>query len=192
MIRRNIEVEAHFIDDLLDVTRITRGKLELLRAPMDVHEAVRRAIEISTPDLDEKGQKLTVSLQATKTELVGDSTRVQQVFWNLLKNASKFTPDGGAIAISTRDEPGRVVITVTDTGFGIEADALERIFEAFAQASKDVTRKFGGLGLGLAISKAVVDAHRGSLRAESGGPGQGATFTVEIPLHQPAAEIDAS
>ena len=110
--------------------------------------------------------------------------RLQQVFWNLLKNAAKFTPDGGSIRLTSRNEPGRIVVTVVDTGIGFEAGVAEQIFEPFGQASVAVTQKFGGLGLGLAIAKAAVDGHGGELRARSSGPGKGATFTVVLPLSE--------
>lgn len=184
MIRRNVQLEAHFIDDLLDLTRVTRGKLELVREPMDLHEAVRRAVEISMGDIEGKVQRLTVDLEAGRSGLEGDFMRLQQVFWNLLKNASKFTPDGGSIRVASRNVPGLVLVEISDSGVGFEPDAAERIFDAFAQANSAVTREFGGLGLGLAISKATVDAHGGILRAISAGPGRGATFTVELPVPQ--------
>ena len=182
MIRRNVELEARFIDDLLDVTRISRGKMEIVRVPMDLHEAVRRAVEVSTPDLVTKGQHLTVSLEAKEYRLNGDLARLQQVFWNLLKNASKFTPRNGAITIRSRCAVSEEsVVEVIDTGIGLEAEAAERIFNAFEQASASITREFGGLGLGLAIAKATVEAHGGTLRANSAGLGQGTTFTVRLP-----------
>ena len=139
-------------------------------------------MEISTPDIKAKNQRLTVALGAQRHQVTGDAARLQQVFWNLLKNASKFTPNGGGISIRSRNEPGRIVIEVTDTGIGFEPEAAERIFDAFAQANEAVAREFGGLGLGLAISKATVDAHGGVLRAESVGREKGATFVVELPL----------
>ena len=183
MIKRNVELEARFIDDLLDVTRIARGKMEIVRADMDLHEAVRRAVEIATPDIEAKGQRLTVALETPECPLSGDFVRLQQVFWNLLKNASKFTPEGGAITIRSACPPGQVhFVEITDTGIGLEAEAIERIFRPFEQANVAITREFGGLGLGLAIAKATVEAHGGELRAASPGPGQGATFTVSLPL----------
>ncbi len=182
MIERNVRIEARFIDDLLDLTRITRGKLELARAPLDLRDTVRQAVEITAPDLAEKGQRLTVTLADAGHALTGDAARLQQVFWNLLKNASKFTPEGGSIRVVSRREPGRLVVEVADTGIGFEAGAEARIFDPFTQASEEITRRFGGLGLGLAISKATVDAHGGELRARSDGPGRGATFTVELPM----------
>ncbi|MBE7210563.1 MAG: PAS domain S-box protein [Gluconacetobacter diazotrophicus] len=189
MIQRNVSLESHLIDDLLDVTRIARGKMELVRTDMDLHEAVRRAVEISAPDSESKGQRLTVEMPEEECRLNGDPARLQQVFWNLLKNASKFTPEGGAVGIYVRDrEGGKAVVEVTDTGIGLEAGAAERIFHPFEQASVSITRQFGGLGLGLAIAKATVEAHGGTLRASSPGPGQGATFTVRLPLAVAGAE----
>ncbi len=182
MIQRNVELEARFIDEMLDVTRIARGKMEVARAPMDLHEAVRRAVEVSTPDVVAKGQQLAVHLEGDECRMDGDFTRLQQVFWNLLKNASKFTPQGGTIEVHSRClDGGDHVVEVTDTGIGMEAEAAERIFQPFEQANIDITRQFGGLGLGLAIAKATVEAHGGTLSASSPGPGQGATFTVCLP-----------
>lgn len=188
MIQRNIRLETHLVDDLLDVTRISRGKLELLRKPMDLREAITRAVEIAAPDIETKQQLLNVELAAGAHTISGDAQRLQQVFWNLLKNASKFTPEGGTIALCSRIEPGesgapaRIVVEVRDSGIGFEPEAAERIFTAFEQASKTVTQQFGGLGLGLAISKASVEAHGGTIRGESGGIGQGALFTVSLPI----------
>ena len=182
MIQRNVQIEAHLIDDLLDLTKITRGKLEIVRQPLNLHQAVQHAVEITAGDVQSKAQRLTVELTATEHTLSGDPTRLQQVFWNLLKNASKFTPDGGSIHITSRDDSGRIIVEISDTGIGFEAEAVTRIFDAFAQADNVVMQKFGGLGLGLAISKATVDAHGGRLHARSEGQDQGATFTVELPL----------
>jgi PAS domain S-box-containing protein len=182
MIRRNVKIEAQFIDDMLDVTRIERGKLELVCQPMDLHQALRHALEVADPDIQEKKQTLTVSLEATQHELVGDFTRLQQAFWNLLKNASKFTPEGGPIRVSSRNEDGCVCIEVCDGGIGFEPGAEERIFNPFVQADSSVTQKFGGLGLGLAITKATIDGHGGKLTASSKGPDRGATFIVALPL----------
>ncbi len=182
MIQRNVEIEAHFIDDMLDLTRLAKGKFEIVREPVDLHEAVRRAVEISTPDIEEKGQHLRLDLTARPHHLTGDSMRLQQVFWNLLKNASKFTPQDGDIELVTRSEDGRIIVEVTDNGIGFEGEAAAKIFDAFEQADEMVAREFGGLGLGLAISKATVDAHGGELTAKSLGRGKGATFTVTLPV----------
>ncbi len=182
MIQRNVQIETHLIDDLLDVTRITHGKLEIVRKPLDLHAAVRGAVEISTSDMEAKRQDFRLELAAGEHLILGDANRMQQVFWNLLKNASKFTPHGGSVRLASRNEPGRVVVEVSDTGIGFEAEAATRIFEAFTQANPEVMQTFGGLGLGLAISKATVDAHLGTLTAHSDGPNRGATFTVVLPL----------
>jgi two-component system CheB/CheR fusion protein len=182
VIHRNIRVEAHLIDDLLDLTRISRGTLEIQHEPVDMHEIIRNAVEISMPDISGKQQELTLALEAPVHQLVGDTHRLQQLFWNLLKNSSKFTPSHGHIAIETRVEDGNFVATVTDDGAGIDPEALPRIFEAFTQGGTWVTQQFGGLGLGLSISKATATAHGGQLRAASEGRDRGAKFTLELPL----------
>jgi two-component system CheB/CheR fusion protein len=186
MIANNVQIEARFIDDLLDMTRLARGKLELAREIVDVHEVLKRAIEVSRGDIEGRQQKLAVSLRAKRHTVTGDRTRLQQVFWNLLKNASKFTPKGGKIRVVSRDNGDRIAAIFSDNGIGIEPDALPMIFNSFTQGSKEVTKEFGGLGLGLAISQATVDAHNGTLRAKSRGQNKGATFIVELPL-EPAA-----
>ena len=190
MITRNVELEAHFIDDMLDMTRIARGKMEIVSEPMDLHEAARRAVEVSLPDLEAKGQRLTVALDAADHRLNADFARLQQAMWNLLKNASKFTPGGGAISLRTRNEmAGQIVVEITDSGIGMEPAVIERVFKPFEQADVSITQRFGGLGLGLAIAKGTVDAHGGDLRASSAGPGQGATFTMCLPLPRPNANF---
>jgi CheY-like chemotaxis protein len=193
MIRRNIELEARLIDDLLDLTRVARGKIDLQLEPMDVHVAVKRAVETCEHELREKGLMLRFDPRAGRSTVIGDSARVQQVVWNLLKNAIKFTPRGGEITIRTAIEPctcngsaaacaACVAIHVIDTGIGIEAEMLGRIFDAFEQGGRAITRKFGGLGLGLAISKTLADLHNGELTAHSDGTDRGATFIMRLPL----------
>jgi two-component system CheB/CheR fusion protein len=183
MICRNVEIETHFIDDLLDITRISHGKLELEREPVDLHEVIRHALEISRPDIDCRQQALTVKLEADASRATGDLARLQQVFWNLLKNASKFTEGRGEIRVTSRsDGPDWIVIEIADTGRGIDPNRLADIFEAFKQEDKSVTRQFGGLGLGLAIAKATVAGHGGNISAASAGRGRGSTFTVRLPL----------
>ena len=182
MIKRNVQLEAQLVDDLLDVSRIVHGKMELERAPIDLHEVIQRAIQVVQPDLERKNQRLSVALEAERSHLTGDATRLQQVIWNLLGNASKFSSEGGEVRVRTRNEAGSLLVEVSDYGIGIEPAAAARIFEAFAQANVTITREFRGLGLGLSISKATVDAHGGQLRVESAGPGQGSTFIVSLPL----------
>lgn len=181
MIERNISLEARLIDDLLDLTRIARGKLKLRAEHCDAHSLLTYAVEIVRDEADSKQVGIELALAARRSGLIGDPARLQQVFWNLLKNAVKFTPAGGSIQIKTRDaDSERLVVEVTDTGIGFEPAASERVFEPFEQAGRENDHRFGGLGLGLAIARAIVDLHGGVIRAGSGGPGQGATFTVEL------------
>ena len=183
MIRRNVELEARLIDDLLDVTRILQDKLRLQFAETDVHALIRRAVEICRGEIDEKKLVLVTHLSADHHHVKADGARLQQVFWNLIKNAVKFTPPGGTLAIRTRDAGGtarpRLVVEFADGGLGIAPDVLGRIFEPFQQGAADV-RRLGGLGLGLAISRGIVEAHGGTLAAESPGMGRGATFRIEL------------
>lgn len=182
MIRRNIELEARLIDDLLDLTRISRGKLELFLAPVDVHLKIQHVAAICDADLKSKRLHFTLDLGAAHPQVRADAARLQQALWNLLKNAVKFTPEGGAIAIRTRDaEPGVVQIQVVDTGCGIAPDVLPTIFDAFVQGGREVTRRHGGLGLGLAITKRLVEMHGGDLHVSSEGPGKGSVFTLALP-----------
>ncbi len=182
MIRRNVQLEARFIDDLLDFTRVSRRRFEILHDLVDVHATVRRALEISDSDINLKDQTCTVLLEAARYQIEGDVTRLEQAIWNLLKNASKFTPKGGKIWVSSRNVDDRIVLDIVDNGIGIEAAAIPFIFDAFSQANLRVAREFGGLGLGLTIAKGAIEAHGGALRASSEGPNQGAKFTLELPL----------
>lgn len=188
-IRRNAELEARLIDDLLDVTRIGRGKLELHTRTLDLHEQIGHAVQMCREETDAKRVAITTALKSAAHHVEADPTRLGQVFWNLLKNAVKFTPPGGSVQISTADTPsGQIEVRMTDTGAGIEPAILPRIFDAFQQGSRDVTRRFGGLGLGLAISRSIVELHGGTIAAASAGPGRGATFTVRLPAAPAPAE----
>ena len=182
MIQRNIELEARFVDDLLDLTRINRGTLELYFERMDMHAAITNAVEITRADFAAKQQEVTLSLQASDHQLDGDLARLQQVIWNLLKNAAKFSPESGKIHVATRKEQGKLLIAVSDTGIGIEPAAMEHIFDAFTQADASIAQRFGGLGLGLAIAKATMVGHGGDLLVQSDGPGRGSTFTASLPI----------
>ena len=181
VIRRNVELEARLIDDLLDVTRIAKGKLQLTLEIVDVNEILRRAYEICRDDVERKSIETKFELNAHDVHVEGDPARLQQIFWNLIKNSVKFTPGRGRITIATSNSgPDEIEIRVTDTGMGIESDKIGKIFNAFEQGQTSITRRFGGLGLGLAISKAMVDAHRGRIRVESAGKEKGATFIVHL------------
>jgi PAS domain S-box-containing protein len=187
MIAKNVALEARLIDDLLDLTRITRGKLTLDLRPADVHGVLQDALVTVRDDFAEKKIELQVKLGAPRYQVQGDPVRLQQVFWNVLKNAAKFTPAGGTVVVETSVvDHTRVLVRVTDTGIGLTAAELERIFDAFAQgehAETSARHKFGGLGLGLAISQRLVQLHGGTLHARSPGRDQGATFEIELPLH---------
>jgi CheY-like chemotaxis protein len=183
-IRRNVELEARLIDDLLDLTRVTSGKLELHRREVDLRQILEHALATIERELQEKRLRLEVALAEADHRLWADAPRLTQVFWNLLSNAVKFTPPGGGIRVSSAVEPlaRELIVEVRDTGIGIETDVLPRIFEAFEQTDRRITRKFGGLGLGLAVSRAIVDLHGGRLAASSEGRGHGAVLTVRLPL----------
>jgi len=181
VIRRNVELEARLIDDLLDVTRIARGKLQLSFEIICVHEILQRAYEICREEIAGKRLQAEFRLCAESAHVEGDPARLQQVFWNLIKNSVKFTPAQGRIVIETRNPtPEEIEIQITDTGIGIEPEKIDKIFNAFEQGQISITRRFGGLGLGLAISKALVDAHSGKIRVASPGKDQGATFSLEL------------
>lgn len=185
MIRRNIEMEARLIDDMLDLTRISTGKLQIHTRVIDLHEVLHYAAEACEAERQAKGIDLDWHLTPDSIHLDADAGRIQQVFWNLIKNAVKFTPKEGTITITTRKEEQEVQIEVADTGIGLPGDGTEKLFDAFEQGSSDVTRKFGGLGLGLAISKTLVTAHGGTICAANRENGNGAVFTVRLPLGVP-------
>ena len=188
MIKRNIELETKLIDDLLDLNRITSGKLPLHLEPLDLNAAVRDVCGICRPALQERGIALEMMLDDYAGSVLADSARLRQVIWNVLKNAIKFTSKEGTIRVTTQHlASGFCEMRVHDTGIGIPPEVLPRIFNAFEQGDANVTRQFGGLGLGLAICKALVDLHSGTIRAESAGPGQGSTFIIELPGAAPAA-----
>ncbi len=189
MIRRNIELETKLIDDLLDLNRIASGKLMLEIETVDLNEIVQRVCSICQPELRERGVRLDCECSDAAGFVSADPARLQQLLWNVLRNAIKFTPEGGRIGVSTaRLDNARSEVRVRDTGIGIPPEMLPRIFDAFEQGD-GITRQFGGLGLGLAICKAIVDLHRGTIRAESDGPDQGASFIIELPCEAPPSHM---
>ena len=182
-IRRNVGLEIRLIEDLVDLTRISVGKLNLRNELLDLHEPLQAALEVCRADLSDKALGLTINLLSGPCRVEGDPSRLQQVFWNLLRNAIKFTPSGGRIEITSCVAGGEhVAVRIADTGIGIDQPRLSKIFEAFEQGAPDIHVRFGGLGLGLAICQAVLEAHHGSITAASAGKEQGATFTVSLPL----------
>lgn len=178
-IRKNIETEARLIDDLLDITRITHGKLVLEKQPLQANDLLLRAVAMVQSEADHKKIKLRLALGAQRQNILGDSVRLQQAFWNILKNAIKFTPEGGAVVVGSANAGAEWKLTIADTGIGIDAIDLNRIFEPFSQGSQSSR---GGLGLGLAISKKLVEMHNGSIRATSEGDRRGAEFFISLPL----------
>jgi len=181
VIRRNLQLEARLIDDLLDITRIVQGKLVLDHKPISISTVIERAVETVKPDID--ARRLCFGMDLCGPLLVnGDASRLQQVIWNLLNNAVKFTPEGGSVEIRCYREGDRLLIEVADSGIGIEPEALNRIFDAFEQGGRAITRQFGGLGLGLAIVKRLVEMHEGSISAHSEGKNRGSAFRVSLPL----------
>src|SRR5436309_2337235 len=182
MVRRNVELEASLIDDLLDVARITGGKLQLHLQPSDAAALFRDALAMVKAESVRKQLEMHVELSAINHGVIVDRARIQQVFWNVLKNAQKFTPEGGAITVRSFNEgKEKVSFEITDSGKGIEPDLLSKIFEMFEQGAGAPLR---GLGLGLAISKAIIESHGGKIYASSKGSGTGASFTIELKTAQ--------
>ena len=193
MIRHNVNLQARLIDDLLDVMRIVQGKMPLHWGVADCHAIIRHAIQVCQSEVHGGQVRLDLVLEAKAHHVNADSARLQQVFWNLIKNAVKFSPQGGSLSIRTSDrgegDDLRLVVEVTDTGIGIDPEILPTIFDPFQQGELSITRRFGGLGLGLAICKGVVEAHGGTIEAASPGAGRGTTFRVtlkSLPGREPA------
>lgn len=181
-IERNARLQAQMIDDLLDVSRILRDKLALNMTPVELIPIVEDALETVYIAAVEKSIQIHTHLDETPVMILGDSNRLKQAVWNLLSNAVKFTPPGGKVTLRLEYTEAFAILQVIDTGKGISADFLPQVFEHFQQADSATTRVFGGLGLGLAIAKQIVDMHGGSIQADSPGEGQGATFTIKLPL----------
>jgi PAS domain S-box-containing protein len=178
MVRRNIETEARLVDDLLDLTRISRGKVDLRLETVDIHDVAHGTFAMLKSAIEEKSQDVTLSLRAKQHHVLADPGRLQQIMLNLLSNAVKFTPEGGAITIRSTNEGDDVVMEVIDTGIGIEPDFMGELFQAFKQSER--SRPMGGLGLGLSISKSLAEMHQGSLTVFSEGRDKGATFKLRL------------
>ncbi len=185
VVLKNTTLEARLIDDLLDLTRISHGKLKLERRPVDVHRVLEEAIANVRPELSEKRIDFSMMLDAPDHFIMGDAVRLQQVFWNVVKNAVKFSEVGGRIRAQTSQRTKKIRITIRDDGHGMTQAELDRVFKPFAQgehANDAGLRKFGGLGLGLAISHTLVEMHGGKISGESAGRGHGTTFIIDLPL----------
>jgi signal transduction histidine kinase len=187
MIRRNIELETQLIDDLLDFTRIARDKMQIRFAPVDTHLAISNVVEICRAEAASKRLRVNLNLQADTHFVAADAAKFQQIIWNLLKNAIKFTPENGEILIrSFNPSQGVLSISLRDTGIGMEPEVIQRIFDPFEQGNRSFESRFGGLGLGLAISKSLAQAHGGTLAAQSEGRDRGSTFTLSMQTLSPA------
>jgi PAS domain S-box-containing protein len=182
IIERNAKSQQQLVNDILEVSRIIRGQLRLELNPVNVVDAVRLALESVSPTTATKHQELLTSLPEAPILVSGDRERLQQVFWNLLSNATKYTQRDGKIEVLVVPTPTDVTVTVRDNGIGIAPEILPHIFERFRQGDAGPTREYGGLGLGLAIVRHLVEAHGGNVRAESNGSGQGSTFTIVLPV----------
>jgi signal transduction histidine kinase/ActR/RegA family two-component response regulator len=181
MMRRNIELESQLIDDLLDLTRITKDKLQLQFESVDAHQAIANVMEMCASEASVRKLQVRLDLQATDFRVMADPAKFQQIIWNLFKNAIKFTGENGVITLSSANHlPHILTLGVGDTGIGIEPEIMERIFNPFEQGERSFQRKFGGLGLGLTISKSLAQAHGASLIAKSEGTGRGATFLLTM------------
>ena len=193
LIDRNARMQSRLIGDLLDLTRLTRGKLEIELRPLDLHLLLAEAVRTSSVDGQHEGPAPALHLQAHEPQVLGDRDRLLQVFWNILRNAAKFTPPEGRIDVETFDSvPGHIAVRIRDTGIGLTPEALERIFHPFEQAGLETNKKHGGLGLGLAIARGIVELHDGTLIGESAGLGHGTAFTIELPLVNRTAHPAAS
>ncbi|WP_414580836.1 PAS domain S-box protein [Scytonema sp. PCC 10023] len=181
-IERNAKLQVQLIEDLLNISRILQGKLSLNSCPIDLKSTIAAALK--TVDLAAQAKTIQIQtyFESDVGNVLGDATRLQQVVWNLLSNAIKFTPNGGRVEIHLKEVEKQAQIIVSDTGKGINPDFLPYVFDYFRQADSSITRKFGGLGLGLAIARHIVELHGGTIQADSLGEGQGATFTVMLPL----------
>jgi CheY-like chemotaxis protein/two-component sensor histidine kinase len=189
-IKRNAKAQAQIIDDILDVSRIITGNLYLELHPIELAPVLESAINVVRPTAEAKGIQIESDFDREPAVVSGDANRLQQVFWNLLSNAVKFTPTGGKVTLSLRQLDSEVELEITDTGQGIEASFLPFVFDRFRQADSTSTRQHGGLGLGLAIARQLIEIHGGNISAASDGDGKGATFRLRLPLIGSLAKLN--
>jgi two-component system, chemotaxis family, CheB/CheR fusion protein len=188
VLERQVHQLTRLVDDLLDVSRITRGKIDLRKQRVELAAVVESAVEASQPLIDKWGHQLAVTLPPEPVYLKADPTRLAQVFLNLLNNAAKFTSPGGQIWLTAEREGESVVVQVKDTGIGIRREMLSQVFELFTQAESSLARSQGGLGIGLTLVQRLVEMHGGTVEARSAGPGQGSEFIVRLPVAEPAED----
>ena len=189
-IGRNAKAQAQIVDDILDVSRIITGNLYLDLHPLEVVPVVENAINVVRQTAEAKGIRIETYFDPVPALISGDANRLQQVVWNLLSNAVKFTESGGRVCVKVRQSGGAVEVAVSDTGQGIDKEFMPYVFDRFRQADSTTTRQHGGLGLGLAIARHLVEIHGGTIRAESAGEGRGATFTIRLPLAEAAVSAN--
>jgi signal transduction histidine kinase len=182
LIERQLHRMTHLVDELLDVSRITSGRLHLQRERLDLRDIVRNAIETLESNINERHHRLSTELAEMPVWMEGDPCRLEQVFVNLLANASRYTDDGGELAVSVLIHEGKAVVRVRDSGIGIAPEALPHIFDLFKQAHEGDPRSRDGLGVGLAVVRSLIELHGGSVTAASGGPGQGSEFMIRLPM----------
>jgi CheY-like chemotaxis protein len=190
VIKRQVRQLTHMIDDLLDLSRISRDKIQLRKENIDAAAVTRRAAGTLQPLIEERKHKLILDLVDQPLPLHVDATRIEQVVGNLLTNAAKYTPEGGEIRLSTVRENGEAVIRVRDTGIGIAADVLPHVFELFTQANSTLDRSQGGLGIGLSVARKLVELHGGTITARSAGTGRGSEFAIRLPLSETLADAE--
>jgi signal transduction histidine kinase len=185
VLERNLRSQAQVVSDLLDTSRLVTGRMRISCRRVNLDDVVRRSVESLMAAASAKHLDLALELGGVTDGVHGDAMRLQQVIWNLLSNAVRFTPPGGRVRVRTRRDGEDAVIEVSDTGHGIAPDVLPFIFDRFRQADSSLTRRFGGLGLGLSIVRHLVELHGGSVEAASEGQGRGATFVVRLPTREP-------
>jgi CheY-like chemotaxis protein len=189
MMERQLHQMIRLVDDLLDVSRVSRGKIELKREAIDLRTALSNAVETAKPAIDQNAQALVIDVDGSAITVDGDLTRLSQVFANLLNNAAKYTERGGRIEVSARVVDGIAVVRVKDDGIGIPAAMLERVFDIFTQVDRSLEKARGGLGIGLSIARRLVEMHGGTIAAESAGVGKGSEFVVRLPgIARPASD----
>lgn len=191
VIERQVQQLGHLVDDLLDVSRIRRGKIHLRKKLIDVRAVIERAVQVSRPLIDNKGHELVLAVGDGPMTVKGDPTRLEQILVNLLSNAAKYTDNGGRITLAAKSEGGEFVARIADTGIGIAGEKLPLVFELFEQVDDSIARTGGGLGIGLTLVKWLAELHGGSVAAESAGLGRGSTFSLRIPLAEQSAELAA-
>lgn len=192
VMQRNVELEVKLIDDLLDISRITQGKLRLTKEKVELRVVANRAAESARPLMDARQHDFSVSLPTTPVWVEADPARLEQVVVNLLNNAAKYTDRGGRIEVSVRPGPSHVEVRISDDGIGIPAAMLERIFGIFTQVERSLEKARGGLGIGLSIARRLVEMHGGTIVARSEGPGHGSEFIVTLPIAEHAQAVNAA